>query len=234
MYSPARSLLTAVILGAVGSIAVASPAAACSVEGWSVRDAARKAAFIAEATVTRWNRTASGCRCTESSRVARVEPPPSSERPPTRSRTQAVVAGSTSRSATMSSSPWPIQLPRLESNLPSGGSSPMGPSSERVWPPAVLGRSSAWSRPYVSQSPIRPPSTTPKRRPIRRPRASSLSWWLQPQVGFSLPIAATVAGAEDRLTPEAVLYSAADAPVRVAPGMHPRSHGCPDESGTAA
>lgn len=53
MYSPARSLLTAVILGAVGSIAVASPAAACSVEGWSVRDAARKAAFIAEATVTR-------------------------------------------------------------------------------------------------------------------------------------------------------------------------------------
>ena len=41
-------------------------------------------------------------------------------------------------------------------------------------------------------------------------------------------------GAGRLMSREAVLYSAADAPVRVAPGYHPRSHGCPDESGTAA
>ena len=49
------------------------------------------------------------------------------------------------------------------------------------------------------------------------------------------PICWTATGPDRRPDrPAAVLYSAADAPVRVALRSHPRSHGCPDESGTAA
>lgn len=53
MRSLGRRLLAALVVGALATMLAVAPAAACSLEGWSLRDAARTAELIVDATVTR-------------------------------------------------------------------------------------------------------------------------------------------------------------------------------------
>ena len=235
MYSPARSLLTAVILGAVGSIAVASPAAACSVEGWSIRDAARKAAFIAEATVARVEPDGIGLQ------VHRV--------------LKGRAGGATTVVGT-APDPIPNSSCRGRINVEVGDHVVFALAD----PATALGNQichlvdrarwvhraneSGHRRSSDGRAPrLGPTCRSPRyvHHPRRRSGGRSAGPGPHPCRGgcshrwasrCRSPLPSR--GPGDRLTPEAVLYSAADAPVRVAPGMHPRSHGCPDESGTAA